>query len=153
MKIKHILAMGTVIGLVCAAASPIEAQSGSQGRGQGKPAPEKKSEGTAVSATVQVRIGPRDRQIITDYYTARAMALPPGLAKRGGDLPPGLEKQLERNGTLPPGLQKKLEPMPVQLERQLAHLPDDYHRFVLGAHILILSGKHVIADTVLNVVK
>ena len=153
MSVKHLVAMGAAIGLVCAAASPIDAQSGGQGRGQSKPASEKKSEDSAVSATIQVRIGPRDRQIITDFYTARAMSLPPGLAKRGGDLPPGLEKQLERNGTLPPGLEKKLEPLPPQLERQLAHLPDDYHRFVLGAHILVLSGKHVIADTVLNVAK
>lgn len=136
MNVKHLLAIGAAIGLACAAAGPIEAQSGGQG----------------TSVTVQVRIGPRDRQIITDFYTARAMATPPGRG-RHGDLPPGLEKQLERNGTLPPGLEKKLEPLPVQLERQLAHLPDDHHRFVLGAHILILSGRHVIADTLLNVVK
>lgn len=153
MKTRDILAIGVAIGFACATAGPIAAQSGSQGRGQSKPAPEKKSEGTAVSATVEVRIGPRDRQIITDYYTARAMATPPGRGRGGGDLPPGLEKQLQRNGTLPPGLEKKLAPLPVQLERQLAHLPDGYSRFSLGAHILILSGKQVIADTLLNVVR
>lgn len=34
--------------------------------------------------------------------------LPPGLAKRGGQLPPGLQKHLLRTGQLPPGLQKRL---------------------------------------------
>lgn len=34
--------------------------------------------------------------------------LPPGLAKRGGNLPPGLQKHLMRHGQLPPGLQKRL---------------------------------------------
>ncbi len=33
--------------------------------------------------------------------------LPPGLAKRGGNLPPGLERHVERSGQLPPGLEKK----------------------------------------------
>src|SRR5919107_2406176 len=33
-------------------------------------------------------------------------SLPPGLAKRES-LPPGLQKQLQKNGKLPPGMQKK----------------------------------------------
>ncbi len=33
--------------------------------------------------------------------------LPPGLAKRGGNLPPGLQKHIERTGQLPPGLEKR----------------------------------------------
>src|SRR5262249_34475662 len=34
----------------------------------------------------------RDRQTIRSYFRGRYSNLPPGLAKRGGDLPPGLEK-------------------------------------------------------------
>src|SRR5919109_4422492 len=31
-----------------------------------------------------------DREVITRYYSGRGSGLPPGLAKRGGNLPPGL---------------------------------------------------------------
>jgi hypothetical protein len=61
-----------------------------------------------VQTTVPV-FGPRDRDLIGGYYQNQYSNLPPGLAKRGGNLPPGLERQLQRNGTLPPGLQKLLE--------------------------------------------
>jgi hypothetical protein len=43
------------------------------------------------------------------YYGGQG--LPPGLAKRGGQLPPGLQKHLWKHGSLPPGLQKKIGPM------------------------------------------
>jgi hypothetical protein len=42
------------------------------------------------------------------YYNG--YGLPPGLAKRGGQLPPGLQKHLWKHGALPPGLQKKIGP-------------------------------------------
>src|SRR6266566_217347 len=62
-----------------------------------------------------------------------------GLAKRGGNLPPGLEKQLERNGTLPPGLQKRLQPCPIEIERQLVPLAPDYRRGFIGAHLVVFN--------------
>jgi hypothetical protein len=65
--------------------------------------------------------------------------LPPGLAKRGGDLPPGLEKQLKRNGHLPPGLEKKLYPFPVELERRLPPLPPEYGRAFIGGNAVIYN--------------
>jgi uncharacterized protein UPF0150 len=68
------------------------------------------------------RFEAHERDIITGYYTNPSRGLPPGLAKRGGNLPPGLEKQLLRNGPLPPGLQKRLEPLPFELERRLPPL-------------------------------
>ncbi len=40
-------------------------------------------------------------------YGRYGRGLPPGLAKRNGNLPPGLERHIERTGELPPGLQKK----------------------------------------------
>src|SRR5215475_14835072 len=54
---------------------------------------------------------PEERRIIESYYRSGgpSKGLPPGLAKRGGKLPPGLQKHLEKNGTLPPGLQKRLQ--------------------------------------------
>ena len=47
---------------------------------------------------------PEERRIIENYYRSGgpSKGLPPGLAKRGGNLPPGLQKHLDKNGTLPP---------------------------------------------------
>jgi hypothetical protein len=105
--------------------------------------------------SINIVFGARDREIIHDYYYRdEGRGLPPGLAKRNGNLPPGLEKQLARNGTLPPGLQKKCQPFPVELDRRLPPLPPDYSRVAIGAHILIVNRKtNVIADVAFNVFK
>jgi hypothetical protein len=97
----------------------------------------------------------RDREVIHEYYYGEGQrGLPPGLAKRGGNLPPGLQKQLMRNGTLPPGLQKRCQPFPAELERRLPPLPPDYSRVTIGANILIVNRKtNVIADVAFNVFK
>jgi hypothetical protein len=63
------------------------------------------------------------------------------LAKRNGNLPPGLQKQLERNGTLPPGLQKQVQPLPSDLERRLSRLPVTYYRGSIGSDVIILNQK------------
>lgn len=90
-----------------------------------------------------ITFGPHEASIIRAYYGSHRQGLPPGLAKRGGDLPPGLEKHLERDGTLPPGLQKRLTPLPFDLERQLPPLPRDCYcrRGVLGSNVLILNTR------------
>lgn len=87
--------------------------------------------------------GERESRIIRSYYGERGSALPPGLAKREGNLPPGLEKHLERDGTLPPGLQKRLSPLPYALERQLPPLPRgcDCRVGALGRDVLIMNEK------------
>lgn len=72
----------------------------------------------------------------------RNMGLPPGLAKRD-KLPPGLQKQLERNGKLPPGLQKKAFP-----EDLKAKLPPPQP----GTERAIVGNDAVLIDTATNVV-
>jgi len=79
------------------------------------------------------------RRLITEYYRVQPSGLPPGLARRHGDLPPGLEKQLRRNGRLPPGLEKKLVPFPVEIERRLPPV-------VAGAQRGMIGGRAVIYD-------
>jgi len=82
----------------------------------------------------------RDGDVIREYYHGVPESkLPPGLAKRGGDLPPGLAKQLKRNGHLPPGLEKKIYPFPVELERRLPPLPPDYGRAFIGGNAVIYN--------------
>ena len=93
------------------------------------------------------RIWSRGREVIAQiercYARLAGRGLPPGLAKRGGNLPPGLEKQLLRNGTVPPGLQKRLEPLPVELERRLPPLPPGCgcNRGVLGANVVLVRTR------------
>jgi hypothetical protein len=131
-----------------------------QGRGQGRGSGPDKTTGQGAKsgpdAVVVVKFGfsAHDREVITSFYTTHPSGLPPGLAKRGGDLPPGLEKQLRRDGALPPGLEKKLEPLPVALERQLSKLPADYRRVVLGAHLVVVNRQtNLVVDFMLNVVR
>jgi len=88
----------------------------------------------------------RDQQVIRRYYAADTENLPPGLAKRGGNLPPGLERQLQRNGTLPPGLQKRVQPFPADLQQQLTPLPAGYERVTIGARALIWDRANRILD-------
>ncbi|GEM_PF-7122290 len=84
---------------------------------------------------------PRSRNVISDYYHGRGRGLPPGLAKRNGDLPPGLERQLERNGTLPPGLQREVQPFPTSLTRRLPRMPSYYRRGTLGNDAVIYDTR------------
>ena len=87
-----------------------------------------------------------EQRIIREYYRptskkGKSKGLPPGLAKRGGNLPPGLQKHLEKNGQLPPGLQKRLEPLPSDLSRQLPRLPDYWERVVVDRDVILLDRR------------
>lgn len=100
---------------------------------------------------------PEERRIIEEYYQQGAKrkhkGLPPGLAKRGGNLPPGLQKQLDKNGRLPPGLQKRLEPLPVDLDRRLPRLPEHWERVVLERDIILIDRRtERILDIIENVI-
>lgn len=66
----------------------------------------------ASTALAQGRGNGRGRGHHHDVYSDRVWYgnsndLPPGLAKRNGNLPPGLQKHLDRTGHLPPGLEKR----------------------------------------------
>jgi hypothetical protein len=88
---------------------------------------------------------PRERRIISDCFVENRSNLPPGLAKRDR-LPPGLERQLERNGTLPPGLQRRVQPLPDFCVARLPRLPHDWVRVVLGGRIILLDPAQRIVD-------
>jgi hypothetical protein len=76
------------------------------------------------------------------------------LAKRNGNLPPGLEKQLQRNGTLPPGLEKQLQPCPVEISRRLPQLPPDYQHSVIGCTIVVFNRKTtIVVDVMADMVR
>jgi hypothetical protein len=96
---------------------------------------------------------PEERKIIEQFFRRQTAGLPPGLAKRGGNLPPGLQKHLAKNGRLPPGLQKRLEPLPADLERRLPPLPEIWTRVILGRHVILLDRRtERVLDIIENVV-
>lgn len=126
------------------------AQGNSQGKGKGK-GKDKVEHGQPVNVQggkVNLVFSTSERRMILDYYNPGGKGLPPGLAKRGGDLPPGLEKHLRRNGPLPPGLDKKLQPFPVELERRFQPLCYGCRRGVLGTTAVILSAAGAILDVI-----
>jgi hypothetical protein len=98
---------------------------------------------------------PEERRLIENYYRSggSSKGLPPGLAKRGGKLPPGLQKHLDKNGTLPPGLQKRLEPLPRDLESRLPRLPDHWERVILEKDVILVDRRtNRILDIIENVI-
>ena len=99
---------------------------------------------------------PEERRIITEYYrraNTTKKGLPPGLAKRGGKLPPGLQKHLEKNGQLPPGLQKRMEPLPSALDNRLPRIPEYWERVVVERDVVLLDTRtNRILDIIENVI-
>jgi hypothetical protein len=119
---------------------------------------------SAFSATYAVALDkrhpehflPEERRIISEYYrraNTTKKGLPPGLAKRGGKLPPGLQKHLEKNGQLPPGLQKRLEPLPSALDGRLPSIPEYWERVVVERDVILLDRRtNRILDIIENVI-
>jgi len=87
----------------------------------------------------------RDRVTVRTCYEENASSLPPGLAKRD-TLPPGLEKQLQKNGTLPPGLQRRVHDLPEVCEKQLPALPRELARAVYMRRVMLLDRDFRILD-------
>jgi hypothetical protein len=98
---------------------------------------------------------PEERKIILEYFHqgGPSKGLPPGLAKRGGKLPPGLQKHLDKNGRLPPGLQKRLQPVPADLDRRLPRLPEYWKRVILERDVILVDRRtNRILDIIENVI-
>ena len=108
-----------------------------------------KKHGREAGTAGAISFLPHEIRIISEYYRSGTSGLPPGLAKRGGNLSPGLEKHLRRNGQLPPGLQKKVEPFPTVLDARLHPLPPGYRRVVTsGWALLVHDVSNVIVDII-----
>lgn len=136
-----------LIGFVTAGGQPVQTAGGQEPRvpvQQPSTDPPSRPYPTAQQTRV-VLFTDSDRSIIGDYLRVNRSNLPPGLAKRDR-LPPGLERQLQRNGRLPPGLQKRVAPFPVDLSRRLPPLPGGYSRVFLGHRAMILDQGMRILD-------
>ncbi|MBI5281411.1 MAG: hypothetical protein HY858_06985 [Candidatus Solibacter usitatus] len=114
---------------------------GAAAQGNGGP-PQERKERYPAFRDAEVRL-------IEDYYRPGSGKAPPGLAKRGGDLPPGLTQQLRRGGTLPPGLESKVEPFPADLEKRIGPAPAGYRRLLFGkAALLVQNTTKLIVDII-----
>jgi hypothetical protein len=133
---------------------PALAQGNGHGNGKAKGHDKKDKDDDGERGEAKYYFQARDREVVTTYYTKHGRGLPPGLAKRNGNLPPGLEKQLQRNGSLPPGLDRKMEPCPVEITRELPPLPPDYRRGVVGASIVVFNVRtNIVVDVMQDVVR
>jgi Ni/Co efflux regulator RcnB len=89
-----------------------------------------------------------DREKISHYYKSRkrTKALPPGLAKKK-ELPPGLQKHLQKYDELPPGLEGNK--LPQDLDRTLTRLPEGYVRLKVGGDVVLMNEKtRVVFDVI-----
>jgi hypothetical protein len=145
MRYRREVILSIMLAIILFAA-PMLVQGKAKGKGGGVP------HGSAEVGGHPAAFLPEERQLIVTYFQGSPSGLPPGLAKRGGQLPPGLQKHLQRNGTLPPGLQKRLQPLPTTLEIQLPSLPDIWRRVILGPHVLLIDRRtNQILDVLENV--
>jgi hypothetical protein len=67
----------------------------------------------------------------------KSKKMPHGLAKRDS-LPPGLEKQLQKNGTLPPGLAKR--DLPSDLARRMPARNDGTETVVVDSDVVLIEA-------------
>jgi hypothetical protein len=136
-----------VLSFVTAAPPPQPYTSAAQREGgryaQGNPQSYDDPRGSRYGAVPEFTQAQRDS--IRSCMSGQYGSLPPGLAKRDR-LPPGLERQLQRNGQLPPGLQKRVQPLPDVCASRLPRLPVDWSRVILGNHVMLLDKAQRIAD-------
>jgi hypothetical protein len=156
--------LGILFVAVALALSPAAAAAQGKGQGGGKGGHQKPAETrggkaekdkTAADAKQKAEEAERERQAaegrafgkdhekkIRGWFAnpQNLQGLPPGLAKRE-ELPPGLQRQLQRNGTLPPGLQKRIQPLPANLEKQLPKPPDGVKRVVVAGNVILLEER------------
>ena len=143
---KRNLGAFVVMAFLTAGSSPSMAQ----GRIRGQ---DYTPEARPRSSSIFAGFGQSERRIIVDWFqdSKNLNDLPPGLAKRE-HLPPGLQKQLERNGKLPPGLQKKIQPLPRVLEVRLPRLPAGRQRIVIGGNVILMDETtSMIVDIIVGV--
>ena len=94
-----------------------------------------------------------EKELIRDFFGGlepdASGNLPYGLAKRD-ELPPGLQKHIDKYGTLPPGLQKRS--LPYDLESRLPRLGSGLERVIVADDVVLVQrATSVIFDILENV--
>lgn len=177
---KILLSLMAILTLALAPSVLAQGKGQGQGQGKGKPAEtgkpaeagkaEEKSKGKSKADIEKAKkadeererraaegwaIGKKDEKTLRDWFGNKQnlQGLPPGLAKRD-ELPPGLQKHLEKNGTLPPGLQKRVQPLPSSLEIKLPKPREGTKRVVVGGNVVLVEERtSKILDIVRDVIR
>lgn len=145
--------LGIVLVFVCALAAPAGAPLAQAGS----------AEGEDLAAIVFTEI---EKRIIEEFFgkdvgqqaeekeskdKGKAQEMPPGLAKRD-QLPPGLQRHLEKYGTLPPGLEKRR--LPGDLESLLPRARPGTERVIVDDDVfLIQKATGLVLDILLDAIK
>ena len=154
---RNLLAIFFALPLLLGAPALVDAAG--KNKNKGGPVPTKshgkksQSGNTSTEQLLTTIISATERALIGDYVSkakASTQGLPPGLAKRD-KLPPGLQKQIERNGTLPPGLAKR--GLPDDLRRQLPVQKGQDYRVVGNDIVLIETATNLILDIMKDVLR
>jgi len=152
--------LGLVLVFVCALAAPAGAPLAQAGS----------AEGEDLAAIVFTEI---ERRIIEEFFgkdvgrqaeakeskdkgkpdkdKGKAQEMPPGLAQMD-QLPPGLQRHLEKYGTLPPGLEKRR--LPGDLESLLPRARPGTERVIVDDDVfLIQKATGLVLDILLDAIK
>lgn len=145
--------LGIVLVFVCALAAPAGAPLAQAGS----------AEGEDLAAIVFTEV---ERRIIEEFFgkdvdqqaeaketkdKSKAQEMPPGLA-RMDQLPPGLQRHLEKYGTLPPGLEKRR--LPGDLESLLPRARPGTERVIVDDDVfLIQKATGLVLDILLDAIK
>jgi len=106
-----------------------------------------------------------EKNIIKDFFGKQAANTVPGTKKnknknakknknkgKSGELPPGLQKHIEKHGTLPPGLQKKQ--LPPGLAKRLGVTKSGLERLIVDNDVVLVEeATGIIIDIIKDVVK
>jgi len=138
-----------VLGLVVLSGALTDLGAQARGRANADSRDRGNGSDTRVDANVHIVFGDGELGMIRAWFgdSHNLQGLPPGLAKRDS-LPPGLQRQLQRNGTLPPGLEKRqVYNVPDDLSRRLPTLISGISRVIVGGNILLVDDRtQVILD-------
>lgn len=135
------------------------ADAAGKNKGKGKPAaaggpsPSKGQSGTSTTdQLLSAVITAAERALIGDYVNKayQSGGLPPGLANRQ-QLPPGLQKHIQRTGRLPPGLEKR--GLPNDLLGLMPRRTGQNYRVVGNDIMLIEAATGLILDVIVGALR
>ena len=152
---RHLRLILTVLLVVAMLAPGAMAQGRSKSKKKSRSTDSGATRGTSSGSSLSVAFsfGKQGDRTVREWFgnTSNTAGLPPGLAKRE-ELPPGLQRHLQRNGVLPPGLQKKLQPLPASLTRYLPKPPDGLSFVFLAGNVLAVEvSTHKVLDIVADI--
>ncbi len=101
-----------------------------------------------------------EKKIIEDFFGKRASKAVSGKKNKSknskykgksGELPPGLQKHIEKYGTLPPGLQRKQ--LPPGLAKRLGSTRSGLKRLIVGDDVLLVeAATGIVYDIIKDIV-